>query len=61
MNQKNHSELSRDEFNHLVAFFAWLKSVRDKNSTQVDALEPLNELNSCVDEVQGSLEGNHER
>lgn len=52
MNQKTLSNLSHDQLATIVSYFLWLKSIRDKKSTQVDTLEPLNELNSCVDKIQ---------
>lgn len=53
MNQKKlHSNIAPEDFNQLVAFFAWLRIVRDQSLTKRDVLEPLNELCSCVDEVK---------
>ena len=56
MNHKrSNSNLPSEEFMQVVAFFAWLKMMRDQNITQGDAFEPLNELSSCVDEIQEEL------
>ena len=62
MNQKkSHSELSLDEFNQIVVLFTWLRMIRDRKTTQGDGFEPLNELNSNVDEVkEKSLEEPYE-
>ncbi len=51
----NHDEISLEDFNQLVFFFAWLKMVRDKNPTRVDGIEPLNELISHADEIQDKV------
>jgi hypothetical protein len=51
----NHNELSAEDFNYLVSFFAWLKMVRDQKSTRVDGIEPLNELISHADEIQDKV------
>lgn len=57
MNQA-HEKMTPEDFKQIVALFAWLKMVRDKNAARVEGVEPLNELNSCVDEVQEDLEKN---
>lgn len=41
-----------EEFNSIVELFYWLKTVRDKNYTRVDALEPNNFLNCTDNEVE---------
>ena len=58
MSQNNHKTLSSDEFKQVIALFAWLRNIRDLGDTRVDTIEPLNELNFCVDEVQENLEKN---
>lgn len=58
MSQMTKNNFSIEDFNQVVVLFAWLKTVRDQLATRVDDIEPLNELNSCVDEVQNDLEKN---
>lgn len=56
----NHArnEMTPEDFKQIVALFAWLRMVRNKNSARVETVEPLNELNSNADEVQEVLEKN---
>ena len=58
MSQENRKKLSNDEFKQVIALFAWLRNIRDLRDTRVDTIEPLNELNFCVDDVQENLEKN---
>lgn len=48
----NELPLMSEEFNNLVELFYWLKTIRDKNNTRVDALEPNYLLISTDNEVE---------
>lgn len=51
LNALNGYILSNEDFNDLVGFFQWLRSVRDFN-TQRDTLEPKYNLNNSEYELE---------
>lgn len=44
--------LMSEEFNNLVELFYWLKTIRDKKDTRLDAIEPNYLLISTDNEVE---------
>lgn len=56
----NHArnEMTPEDFKQIVALFAWLRMVRNRNSARVETVEPLNELNFNADEIKEDLEKN---
>ena len=56
----NHArnEVSPEDFKKIVALFAWLRMVRNRNSARVETIELLNELNFNADEIKEDLKKN---